>query len=106
MASQELLPLNEITTASKISLAYDSLREVLEALAIKRGFRVYNHECYVAFLKEIMRDSFLGEDFDEIRKLRNEINYYGKDVALGECVRIIKLIKGQKRTIDKYLKEN
>src|SRR3989338_795778 len=91
--SAELLVLNDATANSKISLAYDSLRELLEALALKNGFKIYNHECYTAFLKEILKESLLGDDFDEMRKLRNGINYYGEKVNKEECEKIIKQIK-------------
>lgn len=103
LISQEMLPLNETTTTAKISLAYDALREILEALAIKKGFKVYNHECYTAFLKEIIKNSFLGDDFDEIRKLRNDINYYGKDIAIEECTEVLRRIKQHKKSVEKYL---
>lgn len=38
----------------KISLLYDALREYLECLALEKGYKIYNHECYTAFLKEIL----------------------------------------------------
>ena len=47
--SEQKLEMNDITAVSKLSLAYDSLRELLEALALQRGYKVYNHECYTAF---------------------------------------------------------
>lgn len=37
--SAEMLKLNTVTSASKFSLSYDSLREALEALAIKKATR-------------------------------------------------------------------
>lgn len=89
------LDLSEQTAESKISLSYDSLREVLEALSIKRGFKIYNHECYTSFLKEILNESEKAEEFDELRKIRNSINYYGKSILIEEArevlVRISKL---------------
>ena len=91
--SQELLPLTKDTAASKISLAYDSLRELLEVLALKKGFKIYNHECYTAFLKEIVLDSEKGDEFDTLRKLRNAINYYGKDINEEEAKEAINRIK-------------
>ncbi|MBI2564874.1 hypothetical protein HYV79_02690 [Candidatus Woesearchaeota archaeon] len=91
--SEELLPLNETTTESKITLAYDGLRELLEALALSKKFKIYNHECYGAFLKEIVNLSEVGDDFDEIRKIRNAVNYYGKQISKEECVKIILQIK-------------
>jgi hypothetical protein len=87
------IELNETTSSSKISLMYDSLREGLEALAIKRGFKIYNHECYTYFLKEILNQSEIGDEFDKLRKIRNQINYYGKDVVIKEAERVIKDLK-------------
>jgi uncharacterized protein (UPF0332 family) len=91
-ASQEKLPMDTTTAASKVTLAYDSLRETLEALALKKGYKVYNHECYTAFLKEVLEESTLGDDFDEVRKVRNAVNYYGKELSVWEAEDIIKNI--------------
>lgn len=74
----------------KISLIYDALRTLLEALALSNGFKIYNHECYTAFLKEILKESSLGDNFDKYRKLRNAINYYGKEISKKEAKEIIK----------------
>ena len=74
--SEKKLELEYVTSASKISLLYDSLRELLEALAIKNGFKIYNHECYTYFLKEILNESVKADEFDDLRKIRNNINYY------------------------------
>jgi len=85
LESESMLPLNDTTAASKISLAYDALREVLEALAIKNGYKIYNHECYTAFLKEIIEQSAIADKFDKFRKIRNSINYYGKEITSVEA---------------------
>ena len=91
--SESQLPLNETTASSKLSLAYDSLRELLEALALHKGYKIYNHECYTSFLKEMMMQSNKGDDFDEIRKVRNSVNYYGKDISVEETDKFIAQIK-------------
>src|SRR3989344_1570196 len=91
--SEKKLELSEVTSCSKISLLYDSLRELLEALAIKNGYKIYNHECYTYFLKEILNESIKGDEFDELRKVRNSINYYAKDVSIEEAKDILKRIK-------------
>ena len=91
--SEDKLELSEVTSGSKISLLYDSLRELLEALAIKNGYKIYNHECYTYFLKEILNESIKGDEFDELRKVRNSINYYAKDVSIEEAKDILKRIK-------------
>mgnify|MGYP001605582235 FL=1 len=88
-ASYQMLELNTTTASSKISLLYDSMRELLEALAVTKGYKIYNHECYMSFLKEILKEHSLGEMFNELRKIRNNLNYYGEDVDLQEAKRIL-----------------
>jgi len=89
LESQSLLPLNDTTASSKISLTYDALRELLEAVAIENGYKVYNHECYCAFLREILNESGLADSFDSFRKARNAVNYYGRNVLGGEAERLL-----------------
>jgi len=91
--SSEELRMKDINMSSKISLAYDSLREILEALALKNRYKIYNHECYTSFLKEVLNKSEKGDEFDEIRKIRNRINYYAKSISIDEAIDIIKKIK-------------
>ncbi len=93
LKSEELLALDETTAESKVSLAYDSLRELLEAIAVTKGYKIYNHECFCAFLKEILKESYLGDRFNKVRKTRNDINYYGKSMSTKEAESIIKEIK-------------
>lgn len=93
LKSMEELKNNEVNAASKVSLIYDSLRELLEALAIEKGYKIYNHECYTAFLKEIIKESEKGDEFDEIRKIRNSINYYGREISIEEANDVINKIK-------------
>ncbi|GIU68811.1 MAG: hypothetical protein KatS3mg002_0047 [Candidatus Woesearchaeota archaeon] len=85
--------LSEEFFISKISLLYDALREILEAIAIQKGFKIYNHECYAAFLKEILKMPDEANIFDNLRKTRNAINYYGRKLDKEESLEIIKKIK-------------
>ena len=94
-----MLELNKKTAISKISLAYDSLRELLEALSLKKGYKIYNHECYTTFLKEILNENSKAEEFDNLRKIRNAINYYGKDVSIQNTKNILNRIKKLKKQI-------
>lgn len=102
--TEKLIQLNETTASSKLSLAYDALRELLEALAISKGYKIYNHECFCAFLKEIIKESQLGDQFNKIRKIRNAINYYGKDITTEEAEKIIKDINTITEKIRKKVK--
>lgn len=101
--SEKRLEMSDVTAASKISLAYDSLRELLEALALKSGYKIYNHECYSAFLKEIIGDSNKGDEFDDIRKARNNINYYGQQLSVKEAETIIEKIKNLRNFVSNLL---
>ena len=103
LESETELKMSDITAASKLSLAYDSLREVLEALALKNGYKIYNHECYTAFLKELIKESAKGDEFDDIRKIRNSVNYYGQEISAPEAEKIIKNIKSLRKFVSGLL---
>ena len=74
---------------AKISLLYEALREYLESGALENGYKIYNHECYSAFLKEILNLPNEADLFDKLRRIRNGINYYGRKVSEGEAAQII-----------------
>lgn len=103
LESESMLKLIDKTASSKVSLAYDSLRELLEALSLKYGYKIYNHECYTAFLKEIIRENAMAEAFDTVRKVRNAVNYYGKDISIKEAEKVISDIIFIRNFIQKML---
>lgn len=103
--SEEKLDLNEITSGSKISLLYDSLREILESLAIMKGYKIYNHECYTYFLKEILNESWKADEFDELRRIRNSIDYYGKEISLNEAGDVLNRLKKLRTEIKKLIEK-
>jgi len=74
---------------AKISLLYDALREYLESVALEKGYKIYNHECYSAFLKEILNLPYEADLFDKLRRIRNGINYYGRKVSEDEAAKVI-----------------
>lgn len=88
LESANRLKIDKTTSASVISLCYESLRELLEALATKKGLKIYNHECYTAFLKEVLMQEELSIHFDRFRKIRNKINYYGKEIDAEETTHV------------------
>ena len=104
LESESKLMMSDVTATSKLSLAYDSLRELLEVLALKNGYKIYNHECYSAFLKEIIGESSKGDEFDDIRKTRNAVNYYGKYISTEEANEIITRIKNLRIFMSKTLR--
>ena len=56
------------------------MRQILEAITLTKGYKVYSHEAYIYFLKHLKEYAF-AENFDRSRKLRNGVNYYGKGVT-------------------------
>ncbi len=99
LKSEAMLQLNETTASSKVTLAYDGLRELLEAIAIAEGYKIYNHECYCAFFKEVMDESDLARKFDSFRKTRNAVNYYGRNVSPEEAEFLLKEMRSFIETI-------
>jgi len=103
LESEKKLELDETTSSSKITLSYDSLREILEALAIKNGYKIYNHECYTYFLKEILKESSKGDEFDELRRIRNRINYYAQELSIQETKDFLERAKNLREELLKLL---
>jgi len=95
--------INKINISAYVSLAYNSLREVLEALCILKGYKVLSHICIGEFLKDILED-FDYEEFDRLRWIRNSINYYGEKVEFEQGKEIIeKIFAIKKKILDKYI---
>jgi len=103
--SSERLELDETTASTRISIIYESLRELLEAVAVGKGFKIYNHECFCSFLNEVCNEENLSKEFDKFRKIRNQVNYYGKDISVEETKILIKeIIKLRRNILEKYCK--
>ena len=54
---------------SKITLLYDAIRTNLECLALENGYKIYNHQCYVPFLKEVLQKSFIFSPSDRMNSV-------------------------------------
>ncbi|MBI4176108.1 MAG: hypothetical protein HY518_02810 [Candidatus Aenigmarchaeota archaeon] len=90
--------LDEINISAYVSLAYDSLRETLEAICISIGYKVLSHICVGELLREKLRD-FDYNEFDRLRYIRNGINYYGVKVEFSQGKEIIRKIFEMKASI-------
>ena len=98
--------IDEVNISAYVSLAYDSLREILEAMCINNGYKVLSHICIGELLKEIIKD-FEYEEFDRLRWIRNSINYYGEKVDFQQGKEIInKIFIMKKKILEKYIKSN
>jgi len=99
MRATKALPLNGATASIITSAAYSSLRQLLEAMCLQKGYHVYSHEAFTHYLKMIGEGGAAGR-FDILRKRRNGIEYYGKAVdaatareSVREAERLRKLLK-------------
>ena len=99
----KVLEFNENSARKIMTNYYDVLRSILEAISTLDGYKIYSHEAFTAFLKE-KGESIIAEKFDRFRRIRNRINYYGKDISVNEvkenATEIIRLIDILKK---KYL---
>ena len=97
--------INEFNVSAFVSLAYDALREVLEALCVFKGYKVLSHICIGELLKKSLED-FDYNTFDRLRYVRNSINYYGIKVELPQGKELISKIFAMKENlIERYLKD-
>ena len=90
--------LDELNVNAYLPMAYDALREVLEALCILYSYKVTNHICLGELLKKLEPD-FDYASFDRFRYARNGINYYGKKVDFQQGKDIIGKIRQMRKNI-------
>ncbi len=96
--------INEINVSSYVSLAYDSLREILEAICISKGYKILSHFCIGELLRSLLKD-FDYNEFDRFRYIRNSINYYGTKVDFEQGKSIInKIFSIKNKLVKRYLK--
>jgi uncharacterized protein (UPF0332 family) len=96
--------IDNVNISAYVSLAYDALREALEAICISKGYKVLSHICIGELLKDLFKD-FEYEEFDRLRCIRNNINYYGIKVEFKQGREIIsKIFVMKKNLVEKYIK--
>jgi len=96
--------LDEFSARKYMSNYYDVLRSLLEAIAISEGYKIYSYEAFTEYLIQ-KNEVLIAKKFDRFRKIRNGINYYGKNISIEtaeenvrEIKKLIKILK------NKYLK--
>lgn len=85
------IEINKISSRKIISNYYDSLRSLIEAVAAIEGYKIYSHEAFAYYLLERGQEN-ISQKFDRFRKIRNAINYYGKEIMAEEAKEIVKEI--------------
>ena len=90
----------------KVEAYYDIIKELLFAHLYKNGYNCTNHLCLIAYLKEKIKNfDFETQKIDELRKVRNEINYRGliikKDYLERNELEFKNIIKRLKEELEK-----
>ena len=70
--------------------AYESIRELIDAILYLDGYKSYTHEGSIAYLKIIGFSEKEIMDIDRLRVLRNKIKYYGENVSKEDAEKAIK----------------
>lgn len=97
--------IDEISARKIVSNYYDCLRAILEAMASLKGYKVYQHEAFIFFLKE-MGEDVQSINFDRFRRIRNKINYYGGDISVEDAGEVsADIVKLTEYLIKKYLRD-
>ena len=71
--------------------AYEAVREFIDAILYSEGFKSYSHEASVAYLSKLGFNVSKINDIDRLRRLRNNIKYYGGDATLEEAKEALKI---------------
>ncbi len=97
MSQNSLQSLNKINIDEKnssiiFSMLYESLRQILEAIGLMEGYKVYSHEAFTYYLNN-KKEYKIANLFDKYRKMRNGVNYYGKTISRKITLKARKEIK-------------
>jgi len=83
------IKVDELNAESVVSEVYDLIRELIEAKLSLEGYKSYSHEATIFFLKNFSFNDFEINFLDNLRKVRNKIKYYGKEINTEEALKII-----------------
>ena len=67
-----------------VEFYYEVIKELISSLLSIHGYKSYSHECLISFLEEYYPNEFDESEIhflDSMRKLRNDIQYRGRDIA-------------------------
>lgn len=81
LSTAEKIEVTEITSSAVFGITYEALREIVEAICLLDGWKVYSHEAFTAYLTGLDEDA-IAANFDRLRKLRNGANYYGRSIPV------------------------
>lgn len=109
MAEERLADINtEAKTYKIVEEYYEIIKELITALMYLNGFKTLSHKMLIVYLgknfKEIDKSEIIL--IDDLRKLRNNIAYYGQKVEKEFLINNEKEIKTIINKLLKILREN
>ena len=78
----KMIPLNEISSKTIMRELYEALREFVECIGFFHGYKFSNHISMVDFLNDFLKENLISIKFNRYRRIRNDINYYGKNIDI------------------------
>ena len=63
---------------------YETMKELVSALIAVHGYKSYSHECLISFIRQFYPDTLASSQLrflDDLRKLRSDILYRGREIA-------------------------
>ena len=94
--------LNENSAKTILRELYEGFREYCEALGYAKGYKFLSHEIITYFIEDILKDNIISGKFDRYRKIRNGINYYGKNVDIETVKEALKEIPELIKELQKF----
>ncbi len=97
--------IDNVNISVYVSLAYNSLNGVLNAVCISKGYQTKSHSAIGVLMEKLINGDFNYGEFDRLRHMRNRINYYGDKVNYKEGLEAIcKAFTTKEKIVSKYLK--
>jgi hypothetical protein len=92
METIALIPLNSKSSSSIFELAYDSIREPIDAILALDGYKSYSHIASISYLARFREITTAERNrIDNARHKRNQSKYYGKRVEEDETRELLLL---------------
>ena len=100
------IPLIDYKYKSIVRELYEALRQYCEAIGYLYGYKFESHEVITYFLKEKLNKENLSLIFEKYRKIRNGVNYYGRDVPKETIEKALVEIPETIKQLETYTKRD
>lgn len=106
-AHETLLTLKEISVKEEncktlLRELYEAFHQYCEGIGYLQGYKFESHEVIVYYLRDVLGEESISQVFDKYRRLRNDINYYGRDVSLETVKKALQEIPLSLKRLEKY----